>query len=228
MFRLLNIIPPLAIVLGIYMAYRRNLFGIGLLLGRCFFAMVLAMALFGPVRSYAGSLVDFPRPYGNATAYFCIWFGLMLGFDAAVTRILKVKAEKMKFQYQTPGILVGGVLVGLLMSMGLAAGGVLLPEIEGGFMEVEGNPAARLPQRGESLYSAATLTSPGTLSNARMEAGYCWTRHQVRKCMEQGDTGCATAYVRRFRDRYAAMMVAPEERKRKLRELSEMVPESAL
>jgi hypothetical protein len=227
MFRLLNIIPPLAIVLGVYMAYRRNLFEIGLLVGRSFFGLILALALFGPVRGYAASLVDFPLAYGNAASYFCIWFAVMLGFDTVVVRMLKVKSEKMKFQYQTPGILVGGALVGLLMSMGLTAGGVLVPEIEGGFMEAEADPAARLPTRAESLYSAATLTSPGTLSNARMEAGHHWASRQIQKYIENGRMGPTGACLRRFDDRYTRMRVDPEKLKRTLRDLSEMVPEPA-
>jgi hypothetical protein len=225
MFRLLNLIPPLAIGLCLYMAYQRNLFEIGLLLGRTFFAFLLAMALFGPVQSYLASLVQFAEPYGNAAAFFCIWFGVMLGFDEAVTRMLKVDPAKMRFRYKTPGFIAGGILAGMLMSLALVGGGVLLPEIEGRLLEVDKNPVGRLPSRADSLYSVLVLTPPGTLDTARMKAGHHWARAQAQKCLNEGKTDCVATYAAMFRKRYEPMKVPEKVRKHMARELSDMVPD---
>ncbi len=171
---------PLFIIMPV--AWRRNLFGCAMLLGRSFFAFLLSMWLFTPLaRISFGAIEGVPLPYWQATWFFVLWVVVWALLPFAVFRFTRPVSGNLKFAWSRPGKILSGLLASWFAISALAAFLFMIPEVEGMYLINETSPFFRTERRAERLYSNFTLTKPDTLLTARKEAAAEWVFQRLRR-----------------------------------------------
>jgi len=210
MYELVNLVIVAAIGVCLYVAYYRNLFQCALLLGKCLFALLLAMALFEPLARIAAQPLGLAMPYANAAAFFLIWVVVLLAFERLALQILKADGRGMRFRYELPGQLVIGLVSGLLASFALSAGAVTVPQVEGVYFKNGAQPVGQFHRKAAWLFGACTLTSGDPVTPAQMEAGYYWLKARLSKRGRSDYNADVEELVPRFEERYKRA-VEPKE-----------------
>jgi len=222
-------IAVLAIPICLYVAYYRTLLESTVMLGRCFFGLLLAMALFGPVSAIFVDFFGWPQAYANAAAFFAIWAAVMILFGPIAMHYLKEDGRKMKFLYDDLSRLLVGLVAGALVAFALSASLVMLPEVEGGYLKSDTHPVAGLDRKAALVYSIFTITPHDALAPAQMEAGGTWTKQAVERMLQAGEVFEARERVRAFEERYQRDYEPEGVRQRReqiLKELRASVPAS--
>ena len=144
MHLLINVALLGVIGLCIFETLQRNLYECALFLGRTAFAFLLAMALFEPGAARFADTFDIALPYAKAAVFFLAWVLVIWGFEPFALEILKDTGRKMRFKHEREGQVCVGLISGFLVSCALCVNLVMLPPIEGIYLQNNSQPVLRL------------------------------------------------------------------------------------
>ena len=181
----INLSLAAIILIGVYSAWQLNLFENAVLLGRCFFAFYLAVGLSEPLVETFQRSFDVPVTYLRAIVSFTVWFLVFVGIERIAQSVVGKDMRKMRFHgfLAIPGKLVTGLASGFLVAGFLSLNMLMVPAIEGAFIQSEARVTADLPGRAAGLYSAFNTSFGGNgptrkalLKRVRVPAGKEWAR----------------------------------------------------
>jgi len=223
-YQLINLalIAPLALCL--YEAFHRNLFEGALLLGRTFFALVLAMALFQSASDSVKEMFDLPGPYVRAIVFFVLWVLVLWVFEPIAAAILKENGRHMRFKHERPGRVVVGLLSGLFVAGALSANLVMLPSVEGLYFKADAEPIAGLHRLAGGV-CAMGRASDALIPRLQMEAGAHWVEGKMADAMRNRDQAEATRLIDAFERRYTKHLPASYVRQARARIERDRAPE---
>jgi len=214
MIQTINILLLAVIGFCVLTAWRCTLFECALLIGRCFFGLILAMAFVEPAAGYLVGTFSVPKPYASAISFLVIWGLVIAIFSPLVVQIVKEDGYKMKFKHQRPGMIASGLIAGVFASSALAAALVMLPPVESIYLKANQEPVARFHRVAAQIYGLFALTTADPVASAEMEAGAYWTRPQVQELAKKKDFVRAEDLVNQFTDRYHGVAETPAVRGR--------------
>ncbi len=222
MYELVNLAIVAAIGVCLYAARYRNLFQCALLLGKCLFALLLALALFDPAARSMARPLSLPLPYVNAGAFFLIWVIVLAAFEPVAFRVLKTDGRGMKFRYELPGQIVIGLISGVLASCALSINAVMVPPLEGLYFKNGAQPIAQLQRKAALVFRVCTLTSHDVVAPAQMEAGAHWLKAQLKRRGQADYNADVEGLVPVFEERYRRAVEAKTVRQRRQALLKEL------
>ena len=218
----LALLAPLALCL--YEAFHRNLFEGALLLGRTFFALVLAMALVQPASASVQEVFDMPVPYVRAVIFFALWALVLWVFEPIATAILKENGRHMRFRHEHPGRVVVGLLSGLFMTSALSANLVMMPFFEGVYFEADAEPIAGLHRLAGGVCTTGHASEP-LVARMQMEAGAHWVEGKMANAIRGRDPAEATRLIDAFERRYVRHLPAGSVKQERARIERALAPE---
>ena len=182
----INLGLVLVILIMIYTGWQMNLYECAILVGRAFFAPLLALGLSTPLTTALEGSFPLPTPYIRAAATFGIWALVLLIVDRAARSGLKRRdTEKMRFHelLSIPGRLASGLAAGFLIAGFLALSAVMMPRVEGLFVDSNSRVVMGLPGKTTALYASLTGSPDGKelLKQLRVPAGRQWAGNNRQK-----------------------------------------------
>jgi len=199
----------------LYVAYYRNLFQCALLLARCLFALLVAVALFGPAAVLIGQVSGAAPPYASAVAFFGLWVVVLVAFEPLAESVLRTDGRAMKFEYERAGRVALAVASGFLVSCALSANAVMLPEAEALYFRNDAQPAGALHRKAAWVFTTLTFTMNDPIMPAQMEAGYYWLKEEFEKRRHEGPRRELEDLLARFEKRYGTFAQAQQARERR-------------
>jgi len=220
---LINIALIGAIAVSLYVAWHVGLFECALWLGRSFFSFFIALGLSQPAADLLSSSFRIPAPYLEAAVGFVIWLAVFIVVERIARGLIKEKLSSMRFNQllAVPARLAIGLGSGILVSGFLSLTLIMLPEVEGAYINAGAHVVGGLHRKAARLYGAideAFSSRRGTaeelLRHTQVRAGLSWARSQVGELKElKGED-----LVNRLEKRYEGL-VAPKD----LEELREII-----
>ena len=215
MHQIVNLSILGAIGVCVYVALYRNLYECAMVLGRCFFALLLGLALFGPAGRAAAGMFGIPPAYSYALSFFLIWIIVVGAFESLAGRLVKETGRGMEFNHERPGRVAIALISGCLAGLALMVNLVMLPPVEGLFFRNDAQPVAHVHRKAAALYAALTLSRTDVVTPAQMEAGAHWLEGELRQRLRDKDMQGAEELVGRFIERYTRVLESEEVKARR-------------
>ncbi|MEF8788036.1 MAG: hypothetical protein V5A84_03095 [Planctomycetota bacterium] len=182
------------ILLMTYIGWQRNLYECAILVGQVFFAPFVALGLSTPLTEMLEASFPAPTPYIRAAATFVMWVLVLVIVDKTARSGLKRReTEKMKFHetLSIPGRLGAGLASGFLIAGFLALTAVMIPQVEGRFVETDSRVVMGLPGKTTALYASLNGAGPEErkefLKQMRAPAGKQWAGNDRAKLRQLAD-----------------------------------------
>lgn len=182
----INLGLVLVILVMIYTGWQMNLYESAILVGRAFFAPLLALGLVSPLTAALEGSFPVPAPYVRAAAAFGVWAIVLIIVDRAARSGLKRReTEKMKFHelLSIPGRLGAGLASGFLIAGFLSLSLVMMPRAEGLFISDGSRVVMGLPHKTAAFYTSLNGSADGKelLKKLRVPAGRQWAGNDRQK-----------------------------------------------
>ncbi len=145
------------ILIMVYSAWQANLFECAVLVGRSFFALLLAFAACEPLTRMLDKSFQIPTPYLRLSAAFFAWIVTIMFVDRASRSGMKRReAEKMKSHatLSLPGRVAAGAATGFFIAGFLSIIVVMVPRVEGKFVQSNSSVVFGLPSKSAAVYAA--------------------------------------------------------------------------
>ena len=178
------------VIVCVHIAWRANLFECALLLGRSFFAFFVALGLSGPVADLLQESFPLPLPYLEAVVCFVLWAAVFVAVQRLANSAAGGITKEMIFHgpLALPGKVVSGLVSGFLVSALFSVVLVMIPAIEGAYVEADSQVIGGLHKKAASLYAAVDVafgseetTAAGILRRTQVRAGVWWAKSALRK-----------------------------------------------
>jgi len=187
----------LIIAMVTYIGWCRNLYGCAILVGQAFFAPFVALGVSTPLTEMLKASFPVPAPYIRAIATFMVW-AVVLGIVDTTARsgLKRRKTEKMRFHetLSIPGRLGASLAAGFLIAGFLALIAVMVPRVEGSFVNSGSQVVMELPAQTTAVYGSLNGIAPekrnAFLKQLRVPAAREWAgndtarRRKVRQYYE--------------------------------------------